>query len=261
MANLSKLILPVKDTTTGEVTREEFSLEAEVPSSVYSTGDTASTTINDSEYVPMSDGQTKKKVLWSTIVAKIKAALSTVATSGSYNDLSNKPTIPSKVSQLTNDSGFTTNTGTVTKVSAGTGLSGGNITGTGTLSVLYGTAAGTACQGNDSRLSNGDYTHLGNIGVGNATWSPQSVTNFGSYRYLLFIPYYSSNVNSGKTSTIVPVAFFKSTSTNGALVLFTKDFSNSSTMMVAYGNNAQIYAYGGSGIIGEINAIHVYGIK
>ncbi len=35
-------------------------------------------------------------------------SLSTVATSGSYSDLSNKPTIPSKTSQLTNDSGFLT---------------------------------------------------------------------------------------------------------------------------------------------------------
>jgi hypothetical protein len=34
--------------------------------------------------------------------------LSTVATSGSYNDLTNKPTIPSVTSQLTNDSGYTT---------------------------------------------------------------------------------------------------------------------------------------------------------
>lgn len=32
--------------------------------------------------------------------------LSTVATSGSYNDLSNKPTIPTKTSDLTNDSNF-----------------------------------------------------------------------------------------------------------------------------------------------------------
>lgn len=39
-------------------------------------------------------------------------SLSTVATSGSYSDLSNKPTIPSKTSQLTNDSSFlSTNTG------------------------------------------------------------------------------------------------------------------------------------------------------
>ena len=34
--------------------------------------------------------------------------LATVATSGSYLDLSNKPTIPTKVSDLTNDSGFLT---------------------------------------------------------------------------------------------------------------------------------------------------------
>ena len=38
-------------------------------------------------------------------------SLATVATSGSYSDLSNKPTIPSKVSQLTNDSGFITSSG------------------------------------------------------------------------------------------------------------------------------------------------------
>ena len=36
------------------------------------------------------------------------ASLATVATSGSYNDLTNKPTIPTKTSDLTNDSGFVT---------------------------------------------------------------------------------------------------------------------------------------------------------
>lgn len=47
-----------------------------------------------------------------------------VSKTGSYNDLLNKPTIPTKVSELQNDSGFTTNTGTVTsvRVQAGTGL-------------------------------------------------------------------------------------------------------------------------------------------
>lgn len=37
-----------------------------------------------------------------------KADLAAVATSGSYADLSNKPAIPSKTSELTNDSGFLT---------------------------------------------------------------------------------------------------------------------------------------------------------
>ena len=36
------------------------------------------------------------------------ADLAAVATSGSYADLANKPTIPTAVSQLTNDSGFLT---------------------------------------------------------------------------------------------------------------------------------------------------------
>lgn len=47
----------------------------------------------------------------STILGKLKkwyTDLKTVAFSGSYTDLSNKPTIPTKTSQLTNDSGFKT---------------------------------------------------------------------------------------------------------------------------------------------------------
>lgn len=44
----------------------------------------------------------------STHPASMITGLSTVATSGSYNDLTNKPTIPTKTSQLTNDSGFLT---------------------------------------------------------------------------------------------------------------------------------------------------------
>lgn len=41
---------------------------------------------------------------------KNKPTLATVATSGSYNDLSNKPSIPTKTSDITNDSGFIDNT-------------------------------------------------------------------------------------------------------------------------------------------------------
>lgn len=72
----------------------------------------------------------------------VSAGLATVATSGSYNDLSNTPSIPTKVSDLQNDTGFTTNTGTVTSVTAGAGLNttsndtgtdGGTITTSGTI--------------------------------------------------------------------------------------------------------------------------------
>ena len=91
-------------------------------------------------------------VAWDNVSSK--PSFATVATSGSYNDLSNKPTIPTvnnatltiqkngtnvntftanassnvtanitvptKTSELTNDSGYTTNTGTVTSVKVGT---------------------------------------------------------------------------------------------------------------------------------------------
>jgi len=46
------------------------------------------------------------------------------------------------------------NVGAVSAITAGTGLTGGTITGTGTVSADFGTSAGTVCQGNDSRLTN-----------------------------------------------------------------------------------------------------------
>ena len=70
-----------------------------------------------------------------------KPSLSTVATSGSYNDLSNKPTIPTNNNQLTNGAGYTTNTGTLTQVTSGgaTTVSAGNgiglNTGSGTITM------------------------------------------------------------------------------------------------------------------------------
>ena len=46
----------------------------------------------------------------STLWNYIKSKLANVATSGNYNDLSNKPTIPTKVGELTNDKNYATKT-------------------------------------------------------------------------------------------------------------------------------------------------------
>lgn len=66
------------------------------------------------------------------------ADLATVAFSGSYNDLTNKPTIPTKTSDLTNDSNFvsntsyaTTSTGGVIKVGSGLAITNGVLSTTG----------------------------------------------------------------------------------------------------------------------------------
>ena len=54
-------------------------------------------------------------------------------TANASTDVTANITVPTKVSELTNDSGYTTNTGTVTSVATGVGLTGGTITGSGTV--------------------------------------------------------------------------------------------------------------------------------
>ncbi len=76
--------------------------------------------------------------------------------------------------------GATANTGTVTSVVGGTGLTGGTITATGTLAVSYGTTAGTACEGNDSRLSDArtptSHTHAIKQEISGFIESPEAKT-------------------------------------------------------------------------------------
>lgn len=56
----------------------------------------------------LEDSDTTTGILTSIGAKANSADLSTVATSGSYNDLSNKPTIPTDTSDLTNGAGFLT---------------------------------------------------------------------------------------------------------------------------------------------------------
>ena len=91
-------------------------------------GDTTTAIKTFNEVIAFLDGIQDTQDL-SSIIASIeqqiaskmdKVTLATVATSGSYNDLSNKPTIPSAVTESTISGwGFTKNTGTYSKPSGG----------------------------------------------------------------------------------------------------------------------------------------------
>ena len=81
-------------TTTGELTNDSGFITSAALNG-YATEDW----VNQKGYLT--------SVAWGDITGK--PALSTVATSGSYNDLSDKPTIPTATSQLDNDSNFITN--------------------------------------------------------------------------------------------------------------------------------------------------------
>ena len=62
-------------------------------------------------------GKQDKITSTNKLAASLVSGLATVATSGSYNDLSNKPTIPAAITESTVSGwGFTKNTGTVTSV-------------------------------------------------------------------------------------------------------------------------------------------------
>ena len=90
------------------------------------------------------------------------SSLATVATTGSYSDLSNKPTIPTKVSELQNDSGYITGTNYYTKSEVDTALS-----------------------GKQTKLSIGEYTAQLNTSIWNGVYYAsidlsQSVINYGT---------------------------------------------------------------------------------
>lgn len=84
--------LSTEDYTTAEKTKLA-GIEAEANKIVVD-DDLSSTSMN-----PLTNRRTYR---WLTLKAD-KSSLSTVATSGSYNDLTDKPSIPSKTSDLTND--------------------------------------------------------------------------------------------------------------------------------------------------------------
>ena len=102
----------IDDTTTAQnKTWSSTKISTEIDGKLsYSVNDATDTDIADADFVPYYDysAAAKKKSTWANIIAKIKAKLATVATTGSYNDLSNKPAIPAE--QIQSDWNQTTTT-------------------------------------------------------------------------------------------------------------------------------------------------------
>lgn len=126
----------------------------------------AATSLDGTEVSPVVQAGTTKKVTGTILRSPIGTAggdlagtypnptLAVVTTNQSVGGASTIPivTVDTK-GRVTALSSAPNTMGTVTNVTAGTGLSGGPITAAGTLSVLYGTTAGTAAQGNDGRFA------------------------------------------------------------------------------------------------------------
>ena len=75
----------------------------------YLTGITSSDVTSALGYTPYNATNPNGYITSSALAPYVlSSSLATVATSGNYNDLSNKPTIPTATSDLTNDSGFIT---------------------------------------------------------------------------------------------------------------------------------------------------------
>ena len=103
---------------SGEVTVDVTiipTLESGVKVADFAIGSTEGSIYAPEQESEINDNVTAENTTWSSnkisgeLATKANtSSLATVATSGNYSDLSGKPTIPTKTSELTNDSGFIT---------------------------------------------------------------------------------------------------------------------------------------------------------
>lgn len=237
------------------------------------------------------DGKQDKITSSNKLAASLVSGLATVATSGSYNDLSNKPTIPTvnngkltiqkngtdvatftanqstnttanitvpiKVSELTNDSGYTTNKGTVTSVAVKmNGSEKGKVTSSGTIDL--GTVL-TSHQDISGKLDKTTYEvnktiDFGSSGVlyvgkfkvydTNVTCEVTSTTNVTySGKLVIATQNYAiaqMTVYGDAANTVAPNFFVKpSTTSNPYIEVYFKPSSWSKNVVHIYGSNIQ----------------------
>lgn len=125
LQNGNTIDIPVGDLISG--------LQSEITSSNKLDADLVDDSTSTNKFVTATNKTTwngKQDAITSSnkLSASLVNGLATVATSGSYNDLSNKPTIPSEVTESTVSGwGFTKNIGTVTSVNSVSPVN-GNVT-------------------------------------------------------------------------------------------------------------------------------------
>lgn len=195
--------------------------------------DSAETAIADDDYFPFYDTSAsgKKKTLWSNIKTKLKAYFDTIYStfSGSYNDLSNKPTIPAAVA-VKGDSESTYRTGNVNLTKTNIGL--GNVGNFKAVSTV-------ASQG----LSNTEKSNArANIGAGTSSFS-------GSYNDLSNKPTIPT-VNNGQLTIqqngTNKATFMANQSGNATANIITDEFTSSVSSVnsvVTFNNLNPDYGY------------------
>lgn len=176
------------------------------------------TVVVDSELSGTSENPVQNKVIKGALDSKANAnSLATVATSGNYNDLSNKPTIPAEVTETTVANwGFTKNTGTYSKPSGGipaTDLAAAVQTSLGKADTALQTAPVTSVNGNTGAVTIAVPTKTSDLtnDSGYITSAPVSSVNGQTGAVTLSIPTKTSDLtNDSGYITSAPV-----TSVNG----------------------------------------------
>lgn len=196
-----------------------------------------------------------------TLFGKIKkffSDLKTVAFTGAYSDLSGQPT---KVSQFTNDSGYTTNTGTVTQVKVGSAAynpsSGVVSLPAYPTSVNYATSAGSAAKGTNNKFettfltlgSNGNepsvtmYNSVSGDGTLKVGINPND-TAMGSSGRNLYLPI--GSMYSSNQATLATVEYLNSNFVKWKTIVLPGNVScaaNRSTGIIAFSDGVPICAF------------------
>lgn len=173
-------------------------------------------------------------VAWSNVSGK--PTFATVATSGSYNDLSNKPTIPTNTNQLTNGAGFITG---ITKAMVTTAL--------GYTPPTTNTTYSAATTSANGLMSKSDKSKLDGIASGATAVSSSTVSGWGYTKNTGTVTSVAMTVPTGLSVSGTPIT------TSGTLALsFASGYSIPTT--AKQGNWDTAYGWGNHASAGYVKS-------